>query len=91
MGAVFGAFGLADVVEFGAEFHDIGRLDGVENNAIHSGLGKGLGGVRAVGFGDQAVRRSAAVTQFDMSMAMVIGPTPPGTGVIAVQRSATAS
>jgi len=39
----------------------------------------------------QAVRRSAAVTQFDISMAIVIGPTPPGTGVMAAQRSATAS
>ena len=39
----------------------------------------------------QAVRRSAAVTQFDISIAIVMGPTPPGTGVIAAQRSATAS
>jgi hypothetical protein len=41
--------------------------------------------------GAQAVKRSAAVTQFDMSMAMVIGPTPPGTGVIAAHFGATAS
>ncbi len=41
--------------------------------------------------GAQAVNRSAAVTQFDMSMAMVIGPTPPGTGVMAAHFGATAS
>ncbi len=39
----------------------------------------------------QAVRRSAAVTQLDINIAIVIGPTPPGTGVMAAQRSATAS
>jgi len=35
--------------------------------------------------------RSAAVTVLDRSMAMVMGPTPPGTGVMAEQRSDTAS
>jgi hypothetical protein len=33
--------------EFGPEFHDIGGLDGIENNAIDSGLGNWLGGLRA--------------------------------------------
>ena len=33
--------------EFGAEFHDIGGLDGIENNAIHCGLGNGLRSLRA--------------------------------------------
>jgi len=34
---------------------------------------------------------SAAVTQFDINMAIVIGPTPPGTGVMAAHFPATAS
>jgi len=42
--------------EFGTEFHDIGGLNGVENNAIHSGLGNGLGGVRAAGELNDAIR-----------------------------------
>jgi hypothetical protein len=33
--------------ECGPEFHDIGGLDGIENNAIDSGLGNWLGGLRA--------------------------------------------
>lgn len=37
------------------------------------------------------VSRSQAVTVLAISMAIVMGPTPPGTGVIAAQRSATAS
>ena len=41
--------------------------------------------------GFQVARRSHAVTVLAMSMAIVIGPTPPGTGVIAAHRSATAS
>src|SRR6185437_13148101 len=36
-------------------------------------------------------RRSAASTVFAMSMAMVSGPTPPGTGVYAEARSTTSS
>ena len=38
-----------------------------------------------------AVERSAAVTVFDMSMAIVMGPTPPGTGVTAPATSTTES
>jgi hypothetical protein len=34
--------------EFGPEFNDISGLDGIENNAIDSGLGNGSGGLRAV-------------------------------------------
>ena len=39
----------------------------------------------------QVARRSHAVTVLAISMAIVIGPTPPGTGVMAAHRSATAS
>src|ERR1051325_10097122 len=38
---------------------------------------------------DQPRLRSAAVTVFFISMAIVIGPTPPGTGVIAPATSLT--
>ena len=35
---------------------------------------------------DPAARRNAASTAFDNSMAMVIGPNPPGTGVIPLRK-----
>ena len=38
---------------------------------------------RTGGYGLPAAARSAASTVFDSSIAIVIGPTPPGTGVIA--------
>lgn len=46
-------------------------------------LGRSMGGY--------FVSCSQACTVLAMSIAMVIGPTPPGTGVMAAQRAATAS
>ena len=54
---------------------------------------KSLGSTSEFGFkiSNQAVRRSQAVTVLLINIAIVIGPTPPGTGVIAEHLGATAS
>lgn len=45
--------------KFGAELYDIGGFDGVEDNAIHSGLRNGLGGLGAARELDNAIHPSA--------------------------------
>ena len=67
--------------------HSRDPLPGSEPSQVHAGRRLAPGGLA----GRASSARRAAFTVFDSSIARVIGPTPPGTGVMAPATSRTAS